>query len=426
MVLLPARATAALQERKHHPSLEARQEAILGEKALVVCCGTWPSHDSGYGIAVRSALLAYSHHFRRVVFLGPSDIRRHCGIDSEFSNVEWMTFECQRNAKALRFAKSLFLGLPAVAVAYRKLRKTLLPVLSSMVSGSTEKGRDIVVIYEDIPVALYADEVKAAVPFATQVLRSHNVLTKGFAGLDKAGTFASRRAWAHELEKIAEFESAVAKSVDKFWAISEQDGNEYVTRLKLRPDGVVGVAIDQLAVSECAVPKSKDILYLGSADLRKGGGLKVFIEECWPKVICAHPDARILMAGRGTELYSRPEVGVEGIGYEADESAFLSRGYIFVNPQLIGSGIKLKSLVAMMRGKALVTTSTGAEGIPGEHGKHLLIAKDWNNFAQLLIELLGDLGRAKAIGMQGRSFVIETYGQDRLNSSVSSLLSTIA
>lgn len=425
MVLLPARATAALQIRKHRSILDARQEAMLGEKSLVVCCGTWPSHDSGYGIAVRSALVAYSRHFRRIVFLGPSDIRRHRGIESEFANVEWKTFECQRNAKALRFAKSLFLGIPAIAVAYRRLKKTLFPILRSMVSESTEKGRDIVVIYEDIPVALYAEEVKTEAPFSTQVLRSHNVLTKGFAGLDKDGTFAARRAWAHELVKIAEFESAVAKSVDRFWAISAQDGNEYVSRLRLRPDGVVGVAVDQLPVSECVVPGSKDILYLGSADLRKGGGLKVFIDECWPKVVRAHPDARLVMAGRGTELYSRPEVCVEGIGYEADESAFLSRGYIFVNPQLIGSGIKLKSLVAMMRGKALVTTSTGAEGIPGEHGKHLFIADEWGDFAQLLIELLDDLGRAKAIGMQGRSFVIETYGQDRLNSSVSSLLSSI-
>lgn len=397
----------------------------LSEKSLIICCGTWPSLDSGYGIAVRSALFAYSRHFHRVLFLGPSDIQRQRTIESEFPNVEWRTFECQRNSKILRFAKSLFIGIPAIAVAYRRLKEVLFPVLDSMVTEANGNGRDVVVLYEDLPVALWAQEVRTLAPAVRQVLRSHNVLTKGFAGLDRVGTFATRRAWAHELYKIAEFERAVVKNMDRFWVISEQDGEEYVARLGLQPDGVVGVAIDPLEVSECFVPNSKDVLYLGSADLRKGGGLKAFIEECWPSVVRAHPDARLLMAGRGTESYSRPEVRVEGIGYQAEESSFFSRGQIFVNPQLIGAGIKLKSLVAMMRGKALVTTSTGAEGIPGNNGEHFLVASEWNNFAKLLIELLNDAGRVRAIGMHGRRFVLEQYGQDRLNSSVSSLLSTV-
>lgn len=399
---------------------------MSNDKSLVVCSGIWPSLDNGYGIAVRSALLAYSRHFRRIAFVGPSDIGRHRAIELEFPHVEWMSFRCHRGSKTLRFAKSVFLGVPAISVAYRKLKDTLLPVLKSMVSGTIGNHRDIVVIYEDIPVALWAEMVRSTVPSATQVLRSHNVLTKGFAGLDKTGPLATRMAWAHELGKIMEFECAAVRSVDRFWTISEQDGNEYVDRLGLHSHGVLGVAIDPLAIAECAVPHSKDVLYLGSADLRKGGGLKLFIDECWPKVIRAHPDARLVMAGRGTEAYSRPEVRVEGIGYQADESTFLSRGHIFVNPQLIGSGIKLKSLIAMMRGKALVTTTTGAEGITGQHGEHFLVADGWSHFAELLIGLLADLSRAKTIGAQGRCFVLDTYGQEKLNSSVASLLSNIA
>jgi glycosyltransferase involved in cell wall biosynthesis len=404
---------------------ERDRRSLLSEKSLIICSGTWPSLDSGYGIAVRSALFAYSRHFRRVLFLGPSDLRRHPMVESEFPDVEWRTFACRRNSKLLRFVQSLFLDMPAIAVAYRQLGKALFPVLSDMVTETNGDGRGLVVLYEDLPVALWAKEVKTSAPSVTQVLRSHNVLTKGFAGLDRVGTPITRKAWAYELYKIAAFERAVVKSMDKFWVISEQDGEEYVARLGLQPDGVVGVAIDPLEVSECVGGNSKNVLYLGSADLRKGGGLKAFIEECWPKVVRAHPDARLLMAGRGTESYSRPEVRVEGIGYQAEESSFLARGHIFVNPQLIGAGIKLKSLVAMMRGKALVTTSTGAEGISGTNGEHFLVADEWNTFAKLLIELLDDFSRVKTIGMHGRRFVLEQYGQDRLNSSVSSLLTTV-
>jgi hypothetical protein len=176
----------------------------------------------------------------------------------EFPNVEWRTFECQRNSKALRFARSLFLGIPAIAVAYRRLGEVLFPILNDMATETSGDGRDIVVLYEDLPVALWAKAVRAAAPSVTQVLRSHNVLTKGFAGLDRSGTFVTRRAWAYELCKIREFERAVVNSMDRFWVISEQDGEEYVARLGLQPDGVVGVAIDPLAASECVVPNSKD------------------------------------------------------------------------------------------------------------------------------------------------------------------------
>jgi glycosyltransferase involved in cell wall biosynthesis len=63
---------------------------------------------------------------------------------------------------------------------------------------------------------------------------------------------------------------------------------------------------------------------------------------------------------------------------------------VVVVPLRIGGGTRLKIFEAMAMGKALVSTSIGAEGLEVESGRDLLLADDAASFADAVILLLRD------------------------------------
>jgi glycosyltransferase involved in cell wall biosynthesis len=59
-------------------------------------------------------------------------------------------------------------------------------------------------------------------------------------------------------------------------------------------------------------------------------------------------------------------------------------------PLRIGGGTRLKIYEAMAMGKALVSTSIGAEGLGVQNGRDLLLADDASSFAEVILLLLRD------------------------------------
>jgi hypothetical protein len=61
---------------------------------------------------------------------------------------------------------------------------------------------------------------------------------------------------------------------------------------------------------------------------------------------------------------------------------------IFIAPILSGSGMRIKLLEAMARGKAIVTTGIGAEGLNGAQG--VFVTDSPEGFAQAIIQCVRD------------------------------------
>jgi len=69
---------------------------------------------------------------------------------------------------------------------------------------------------------------------------------------------------------------------------------------------------------------------------------------------------------------------------------YLREATVVVVPLRIGGGTRLKIYEAMAMGKALVSTSIGAEGLTFQNGRDLLLADDASAFAEALLLLLRD------------------------------------
>ena len=87
---------------------------------------------------------------------------------------------------------------------------------------------------------------------------------------------------------------------------------------------------------------------------------------------------------------------------------------VVVVPLRIGGGSRLKILEALAAGKAVVSTSVGAEGLELNPGEHLLIADDPKEFAQKVVELLRSPDRRRRLGQAGRQRIIECYDWENI------------
>jgi glycosyltransferase involved in cell wall biosynthesis len=91
------------------------------------------------------------------------------------------------------------------------------------------------------------------------------------------------------------------------------------------------------------------------------------IERVWPRVRGRIPEARLLVAGRGTDTLPGG-TGIEILGEVPSTVEFLRLLTLLVFPLSRGSGVKVKTLEAIASGLPVVTTSAGAEGIAASEG----------------------------------------------------------
>jgi glycosyltransferase involved in cell wall biosynthesis len=71
-------------------------------------------------------------------------------------------------------------------------------------------------------------------------------------------------------------------------------------------------------------------------------------------------------------------------------------------------------------GKAVVSTSIGAEGLAVSDGVHLLLADTAAEFASRVVELLTSLQESQRLGENGRRLVVDRYSWDRATEALES------
>jgi glycosyltransferase involved in cell wall biosynthesis len=69
---------------------------------------------------------------------------------------------------------------------------------------------------------------------------------------------------------------------------------------------------------------------------------------------------------------------------------YLRDAAVFVVPLRIGGGTRLKIFEGMAMGKAVVSTTVGAEGLDVTHGRDIVLADDATTFADAIVRFLRD------------------------------------
>lgn len=140
-----------------------------------------------------------------------------------------------------------------------------------------------------------------------------------------------------------------------------------------RPSEVWGVEV--AAAPEIRRPTQPRLIYMGGTASHQLVGIRFLIDRVVPRLRNRHPALELHLWGEGTERLDKRGDGVHGHGFWSDSGLPMGGDGLFVVPDLLGGGIKVKTGDALREGLAFITTPFGAEGYEYEPVGGRLVAE---------------------------------------------------
>ena len=171
------------------------------------------------------------------------------------------------------------------------------------------------------------------------------------------------------------------------------------------------------------------LIYIGSMDWYPNeDAVTFFADEVLPEIHAKLPNVQFSAVGgnpspRVQKLGENPQILVTGRVPEI--KPYFARATVFVVPLRIGSGTRLKILEALAMGKAVVSTTVGAEGLGLVDGKEILIADEPKAFAESVLRLLTDASLCREMGENGRARVERDYDWRRIGEKLYQLYESL-
>jgi len=222
-----------------------------------------------------------------------------------------------------------------------------------------------------------------------------------------------------QMAKLGQFERAAYKWADGATAVSEVDADEILSYNHHLPVKVVDNGVDlEYFRPDGTEPDKNSLVYVGTMDWRPNQDAAVyFVEEILPIIAARRPETKISLVGRKPPAHIKAldrHSAVTVTGSVDDIRPYIRHSAVYVVPLRIGGGTRLKILDAMAMGRAIVSTSVGAEGLDVSDGENIMLADTPQEFADRVVELLEDDARRRRLGAAGRALVEAHYSWDRL------------
>jgi len=217
-----------------------------------------------------------------------------------------------------------------------------------------------------------------------------------------------------EWRKVRACEADACRRADLTIAVSDDDKE----RLAELDAGIraasIPTGVDTEYFKPCgAAEVPARLVFSGSMDWHPNeDAVCYFVDTILPRIRAEAPAASFTIVGRNPsarvrELAAQPGVIVTGTIDDVRPS--IGEASVYVVPLRAGSGTRIKIFEALAMGKAVVSTTVGAEGLALESGRHFLAADTPHDFATAVLRLLRDPARRQALGDEGRALVEANY-----------------
>lgn len=234
-----------------------------------------------------------------------------------------------------------------------------------------------------------------------------------------------------EYQKMERLERSYLEQADQVLTVSEFDRDYFSKFVRPGKIAVIPTGVDTGYFQPAPGAESPDrLVFSGSMDwMANEDGMSFFIAEILPRIREAAPAVELEIIGRSPSVALRALAartpGVTVTGRVDDIRPYVHRGAVYVVPLRVGSGTRLKIFEAMAMGKAVVSTSIGAEGLPVEHGKNILLADAPADFAREVTRLLSNPPERLGLESAARRLVEQSYSWSAVTAKFEAALAKV-
>jgi len=261
----------------------------------------------------------------------------------------------------------------------------------------------------------------------TVVLDVHNVESDFYRQLRQASRHPVDRVGYYVFEQAARrVERRYLPCFDRIVAVSDED-----RRLLERDCSPEKIFVLPNAFKLHPLPVAdnlarKNLYFAGRLDYAANReGVLWFYRRVWALIRNRLPEVRWYIVGACPEVL-RAELGDDShiilVGEVENTDPYLALSSLVIVPLPIGGGTRFKILEGWSAGKAVVSTTKGAQGLAARHGENIWIADTAVEFADAVVRLLPDSSLRASLGRRGRETVEEQYSweclQERLEAAL--------
>lgn len=303
-----------------------------------------------------------------------------------FRSLSPASFLGRARRKAIRLAgKALHLNLPVDCYFD--------PEAAGHVRALVTESRFDVVVVSYVFYSRLLDSMPATV---RKLIDTHDVFA------DRYQLYRSRGQASEFFSTTPAGEARALDRADAVLAIQEWDASHFRS-LTSRPVVVVGhlASVDESPPPVAAGPV---MLFVGGPMGINVHGVRWFLERILPAVRRRVPASELWLVGGIGQRVGHGVAGVRRLGFVESLGEVYRQAAVVINPQQFGTGLSIKSVDALLHGRPLVTTPSGARGLEDGAGAAFRQAESAEAFGEAVIELLTDPARASALGGSAREF----------------------
>jgi len=305
----------------------------------------------------------------------------------------------------------LFSRMPYIAQRFKsqKYKNKLIQILSNQTF-------DIIQL-EGLYVSSYISKIREH-SSALISYRAHNVEHEIWNRLAVKEPSRIKRFYYNLLaSRIKEMELKITEKIDLLIPISAKDADFFKIKepnfCKVSPTGMVATKFKLTQPSELNA-----IFFIGSLDwMPNQEGLLWFIKNVWVPLYSKYPQWKFIIAGRKAPVNfvkKLVQFPIVFAGEVNDSTEFIDKYQLMVVPLISGSGMRIKIVEAMARGKCILTTSKGAEGIDAQNLNEIVIADNSVLMTEYLEKLFQNPNLIKDYGENAFKFASNNFKNEIL------------
>ncbi len=210
------------------------------------------------------------------------------------------------------------------------------------------------------------------------------------------------------------FEKKYCHKFNTVIAVSQKDRDTFQTLYGLSnvatiPTGVdIGYFYPQEMTTEVL-----SLVFVGSMDwLPNEDAILYFAKKILPSLKKEIPGIRLTVVGRNPssrlkkQLATVPEIHLTG--WVDDVRPYIAKAMLYIIPIRIGGGTRMKIYEAMAMGKAILSTSIGAEGLAVKDEENILLEDDPFEFSKIIVQMAKDSKMRTRLGKNALAYVNES------------------